>query len=254
MNSIPKLVFSQFSSEFETELQMDGERSRSSTTEREVINTALVSIGFCSIFLVICAIWKFENDRQKRHPGIWRDLTRRAQDLNMSTKDRLFYVLWGINLAVFLAWHKHGWEQFLITYFASGPSSSNHGSSCMALILSVFSHIKLYHFALNMAGLYQHIGPLMAVMGPEQFLAFYLSGGVVANFFSRAFKIALGETGKSVGASGALFAMMGFHASLDSNSRYQESLYQNVADCSDNFILIFRACYCQWSNFHLDQL
>ena len=46
-------------------------------------------------------------------------------------------------------------------------------------------------------------------MGPEQFLAVYLSAGVVTSFASMVYKVATRTTNFSLGASGAICAVLG---------------------------------------------
>lgn len=72
------------------------------------------------------------------------------------------------------------------------------------LITSMFLHGGIIHLALNMYALYA-IGPLIEkLFGKIKFISIYFIGGVTASLFSYLFSASV-----SIGASGAIFALLG---------------------------------------------
>lgn len=68
------------------------------------------------------------------------------------------------------------------------------------MILSIFSHYSLLHLAANMYVLHSFSTGIVASLGKEQFLALYLSSGVISSFASHFYKVVFGLPGLSVGA------------------------------------------------------
>lgn len=57
------------------------------------------------------------------------------------------------------------------------------------------------------------------VMGPEQLTALYLASGVMASLVSHCYKVAVGSTIASVGASGAILGVVSFTCAAFPNSQ-----------------------------------
>ena len=74
---------------------------------------------------------------------------------------------------------------------------------------SVFAHVDLTHMALNSYVLWS-FAPMMIdrMFGVEQFWAFYLAGGAMSGLASTAAQAAVGKFSPSVGASGAICALI----------------------------------------------
>lgn len=68
------------------------------------------------------------------------------------------------------------------------------------MVLSTFSHYSIFHLAANMYVLHSFSTIAVAALGKEQFLAVYLSSGVIASFASHVYKTMLGVPGLSLGA------------------------------------------------------
>jgi rhomboid-like protein len=64
--------------------------------------------------------------------------------------------------------------------------------------------------AMNMFVLHSFLPSAVAVLGKYDTLFLYLSGGVVSAYGSHMFKILKGVTAPSLGASGAIMALLGF--------------------------------------------
>ena len=77
------------------------------------------------------------------------------------------------------------------------------------MFLSVFSHYSYWHLAANMFVLSSFCPIIVKALGPEQFLAFYCSSGVWSSFFSLAIRVTRHQTASSLGASGAIMAILG---------------------------------------------
>jgi membrane associated rhomboid family serine protease len=92
------------------------------------------------------------------------------------------------------------------------PDGSRHviegvsGGAYWQLATSVFSHVEVLHIAFNMLALY-FLGPqLEAILGRARFLAIYLLSGLAG---STAVMWLSHSNGQTLGASGAIFGLMG---------------------------------------------
>ncbi len=74
------------------------------------------------------------------------------------------------------------------------------------LVTSVFTHVDLLHIGFNMLALYFLGPPLEAVLGRARFLALYLASGIAG---SAAVMLLSQPNGQTLGASGAVFGLMG---------------------------------------------
>ncbi|WP_445256318.1 rhomboid family intramembrane serine protease [Nocardioides aurantiacus] len=131
------------------------------------------------------------------------------------------FVLIGLNVAVFLAVLATGGRSSRLTdYLALLPQSAakQYGDGSVELVrgvsdgavwevlTSAFTHVQPLHIAFNMLALY-FLGPtLESVLGRARYLALYLvsalSGSAVVMVLS-------GENTQTLGASGAVFGLMG---------------------------------------------
>ncbi|KAI1286007.1 Presenilins-associated rhomboid-like protein, mitochondrial [Halotydeus destructor] len=134
----------------------------------------------------------------------------------LKESDKLFAGLLLANLLVFGGWHVRSLTPTMFKYFVCSASRKNIFSS---MTLTMFSHHSFIHLACNMFVLHSFIPPLMNYMGKEQFLAVYLSSGVVASFFSKFVKVLFRENGVSVGASGAILGVVAFTCLLHPDSQ-----------------------------------
>ncbi|MCS0635226.1 rhomboid family intramembrane serine protease [Streptomyces sp. LP05-1] len=74
------------------------------------------------------------------------------------------------------------------------------------LVTAVFLHQEIWHFALNMLGLWWLGGPLEAALGRVRYLALYLLSGLAGSAF---FFLEAAPNEPSLGASGAIFGLLG---------------------------------------------
>ncbi|XP_050553596.1 presenilins-associated rhomboid-like protein, mitochondrial isoform X2 [Spodoptera frugiperda] len=149
-------------------------------------------------------LWKpfFFTVGQKAEPG---PLTKWWRSLRDSEK--VFYPILAANLLVFGAWRVRSLQPYMIKYFCSNPSGS---SRCLPMLLSTFSHYSAMHLAANMYVLYSFMPAAVASLGKEQFVAMYLSAGVISSFASFVYKVLLNQPGLSLGASGAIMSVLAY--------------------------------------------
>lgn len=111
------------------------------------------------------------------------------------------YALIAANVIIFAGFHFPRTMPFLAKHFLHTATSPAY-----TVLTSSFAHMQLWHLGFNMLAL-SSFGPLVAhTLGVNQFLALYLSSGVMAGFVSHlAHGRVLGWA--SLGASGAIFAI-----------------------------------------------
>lgn len=113
-------------------------------------------------------------------------------------------VIIGMNVLVFSAWQIKGLQTFMIKWFASTPAIKKSSP----LLLSCFSHSEFWHIGANMFVLWSFAPLIQSLLGTEQFVGFYVAGGTISSLASFYFKVAVGSVVPSLGASGALLAVL----------------------------------------------
>lgn len=130
------------------------------------------------------------------------------------------WVLLGINIAVWLAIAADGGDNsLLVSKLAIIPDFSAQvvdqqpqlvdgvaQGSWWQIITSAFTHVAVLHIALNMLALYVFGPPLEQILGRLRFVTLYLVAGVTGSAGVMLFSDAHGMT---VGASGAIFGLLG---------------------------------------------
>uniref|UniRef100_A0A3B3VT81 rhomboid protease n=1 Tax=Poecilia latipinna TaxID=48699 RepID=A0A3B3VT81_9TELE len=110
-----------------------------------------------------------------------------------------------VNAAVLCCWRIPAMQRTMIKYFTSNPASK---TQCLPMILSSFSHYSIIHMVANMYVLWTFSSGIVSLLGKEQFLAVYLSAGVISTMVSYVCKTASGRFYPSLGASGAVMAVL----------------------------------------------
>jgi len=106
-----------------------------------------------------------------------------------------------------------------IEYYALHPLSILSGKSLWTFITSVFAHSGFFHLVVNMFSLF-FVGSLVEkLLGKKRYFWFYLISGVFAGVFFTliAYLFNAGIDAYAVGASGALFALVGLLIILTPN-------------------------------------
>lgn len=187
----------------------------------DLVRPGAFTVFFTGGSIATCAVWQYENMRSKalqarmfvfggesgggRKAGEWRQELRQWW-LGLTEGQRLFWPLCALNGLVFTAWRLPALHPFMMRWFLCGPAGP---AKCLPMILSAFSHYSPLHLACNMFVLHSFITPAVQLLGSEQFLAVYLSAGVVSSFSSMVYKVATKGTGLSLGASGAICCVLG---------------------------------------------
>ena len=133
-------------------------------------------------------------------------------------------ILLGINIAVWLAIAADGGSDSVIaSKLAIVPNWSvltpagdapqvvdgvAHGAWWQVLT-STFTHIQVFHIVLNMVALYMFGPPLEQILGRLRFLTLYVVSGITGSAGVMLFS---NEHGMTVGASGAIFGLLGASA------------------------------------------
>jgi membrane associated rhomboid family serine protease len=87
------------------------------------------------------------------------------------------------------------------------PYQVARGDNGIGMLLAHFSHTSLAHLAFNMFALYSFAGPVLAAVGPAQFLMIYVVAGLGSDLV--VFALRKGDpTYRCLGASGSVFGIM----------------------------------------------
>jgi membrane associated rhomboid family serine protease len=128
-------------------------------------------------------------------------------------------LLIGINILVFLYQITLGegqLEQFIRTYGVV-PAQIQQGEDLISLLTSMFMHGGWMHIIGNMLSLWIFGDNVEAALGKVLYLGFYLAGGLAASAVHILFS--LGSTTPSLGASGAIAAVMGAYVVMFPKAR-----------------------------------
>ncbi|EFA03514.2 presenilins-associated rhomboid-like protein, mitochondrial [Tribolium castaneum] len=184
------------------------------------------TIGFSAACFVGAAIWEYENMRAhaiKMLKKPVRLFKRQADEFHsrshtllrqieekwklLTPGEKVFVPICLINVLVFGAWRIPRLQPFMLKYFCSNPGSK---SVCWPMILSTFSHYSGFHLLANMYVLHSFSTGAVHSLGKEQFLGLYLGAGVISSFTSYVYKVITKQPGLSLGASGAIMAILGY--------------------------------------------
>jgi len=92
--------------------------------------------------------------------------------------DRIVGTLIALNCGVFILWQTAD-KGFMADNFTVSLYNLQEGR-IWTLVTSCFSQSDPLHLLFNVLGIYFFSGNVLAVLGPQRFLAFYLSGGIVS--------------------------------------------------------------------------
>lgn len=184
----------------------------------------LFTVGVTATSFSCAAVWQYENIRAKTRtivekPWTWmngrnymRKKGRWRQELNnfwnsLTEGQKIFAPICLLNCLVFLAWRVPSWQPAMMKYFCSNPAAS---ALCWPMVLSTFSHYSALHLMANMFVLHSFSSGAVHSLGKEQFLGLYMSAGVISSFTSYLYKFATKAPGLSLGASGAIMAVLAY--------------------------------------------
>jgi len=176
------------------------------------------SVTFAAGTFAGVSIWQYENiySPQKFNSEWFKSKLQQKNDIKSTIKhywkklsqgEKVFAPICAINLLVFGLWRVHRIQPFMLRYFCSNPVAK---AVCWPMMLSTFSHYSAFHIFANMYVLHSFANVAVSSLGKEQFLYLYLCGGVLSSLSSYVFKTALATPGLSLGASGAIMAILAF--------------------------------------------
>ena len=135
------------------------------------------------------------------------DESIKAEDVFAKKKPVVTYGIIIINVILFIAMYIFGKGSYHIPtlkVFGANVTDLTKAGEYFRLITSAFLHAGIIHLAVNMYSLYV-IGPqIESFFGKTKYLTIYLGSALFGNLLSTVF-----NTGISVGASGAIFGLMG---------------------------------------------
>ncbi|XP_068277291.1 presenilin-associated rhomboid-like protein, mitochondrial [Nyctibius grandis] len=189
---------------------------------RRLVKPLFFAVGFTGSAFGSAAIWQYESLKSRVQTYFeearadWLDKIRpqKRGDFrkqvnswwnNLTEGQRTVTGIIAANVFVFCLWRLPGMRRIMFTYFTSDPSSK---ALCSPMLLSTFSHFSLFHMAANMYVLWSFSSSIVSLLGCEQFIAVYLSAGVISTFVSYVAKMATGRFEPSLGASGAIMTVL----------------------------------------------
>ncbi|XP_051522297.1 presenilins-associated rhomboid-like protein, mitochondrial [Myxocyprinus asiaticus] len=187
-----------------------------------LVKPFIFTIGFTGCSFGGAAIWQYESLKsrvqsyfddvkadwlEKIRPQKQGDLRKQVNQWwnSLSEGQKTVTGIIAANALVFCCWRIPPLQRSMLKYFTSNPSSK---ALCWPMLLSTFSHYSLFHLAANMYVLWSFSSSIVNMMGKEQFMALYLSAGVISTFISYVSKTATGRLGPSLGASGAIMTVL----------------------------------------------
>lgn len=197
-----------------------------------LLKSILFAGTFCGATFVGASIWQYESVRHALQQNSWKAWTKNLQGWQhkegefrkainswwngLNEGQRVFWPICFLNAIVFACWHHPALQTTMFRYFCSNPAAR---AVCWPMFLSTFSHFAIIHFGMNMYVLHSFSSAVGKSLGKEQFLAMYLSGGVVSSLASHAFKTVMRCPGPSLGASGAIMALLGYFCTQYPNAQ-----------------------------------
>jgi len=156
------------------------------------------------------------------------------------TKPRVTYTLIGLNLAIFLAQLLVGINELAVDY-GMWPFGIAVDDQWWRLVTSAFLHGSILHIAFNMYVLFVLGPPLERILGHARYLVLYIVaalGGSVASYAFSDIRTV------SVGASGAIFGLMG--ALIVAGRRLKADIRQVAVLLAINIVIGFIAPGVDW--------
>nr|XP_010591278.1 presenilins-associated rhomboid-like protein, mitochondrial isoform X2 [Loxodonta africana] len=168
---------------------------------RTLVKPLFFTVGFTGCAFGSAAIWQYESLKsrvQSYFDGLkadWLDSIRPQKEgdfrkeinkwwNNLSDGQRTVTGIIAANVIVCCLWRVPSLQRTMVRYFTSNPAST------------------------NMYVLWSFSSSIVNILGQEQFMAVYLSAGVISNFVSYMCKVATGRYGPSLGASGAIMTVL----------------------------------------------
>lgn len=130
---------------------------------------------------------------------------RKVDEIFKPKKPIMTYILIAINIFIFLIGILFNLQDTLINLFANYGPLVTEGKQYYRLLTSMFLHANIFHIGFNMYALYLLGSQAEGFFGKTKFLIIYLLSGITGSLLS----ILLNQDAVSVGASGAIFGILG---------------------------------------------
>lgn len=130
---------------------------------------------------------------------------RKVDEIFKPKKPIMTYILIAINIFIFLIGILFNLQDPLINLFANYGPAVTEGKQYYRLLTSMFLHANIFHIGFNMYALYLLGSQAEGFFGKTKFLIIYLLSGLTGSMLS----ILLNQEAVSVGASGAIFGILG---------------------------------------------
>ena len=172
-----------------------------------LLKPTLFVLGVTGASFAGCAILQYEKRRTKHRWTFNTNFDRfglKAWLKNLHEGHKVAAGIIASNICVFVAWQLPFLRSTMLKWFTTNPTNKRS----LPLLLSCFSHSEFWHIGANMFVLWSFAPLVHNLMGTEQFIAFYLAGGAMSSLVGHYFKIATRSRIPSLGASGALLAVL----------------------------------------------
>lgn len=187
-----------------------------------LVRPLVFTVGFTGCSFGAAAIWQYESLKsrvqsyfdevradwlEKLRPQKRGDVRKEINQWwhRLSEGQRTVTGIIAANVLVFCCWRVPSLQRSMIRFFTANPASK---TLCSPMLLSTFSHFSFLHMAANMYVLWSFSSSAVSMLGREQFMAVYLSAGVISSLVSYVCKTATGRFGPSLGASGAIMTVL----------------------------------------------
>ncbi|XP_033760860.1 presenilins-associated rhomboid-like protein, mitochondrial isoform X15 [Pecten maximus] len=184
-----------------------------------LVKSFAFTAGVCLCSFTGCMIWCYEDTRSQaqrfeRHLrtystdrsqkiGFRRDMEHIWSQIPPGVKAVAGII--AANLAVYAMWRAPALLSTMKRYFVLSTDNPR-----ISMLLSSFSHFNFVHIFMNMY-VFWSFKDIASKLGREQFMAVYLSAAVVSSLLSQVHIVARALPINSLGASGALMAILGMY-------------------------------------------
>jgi rhomboid-like protein len=128
---------------------------------------------------------------------------------HISDSDKFVGGMIAVNAAIFMAWNfLFPLKGFMYKYFTHNAFSGRN----LTLLTSNWSHMGGTHLVFNMFALWSFGRAVYDLVGKERFVGLYVTTGLLGSFASHMFHGMLRVNTYSLGASGAIYGLLGFVA------------------------------------------
>lgn len=118
-------------------------------------------------------------------------------------------ILVGLNVLIFLFMNLFHWEDKIYSYGALFWPSIKYENEYYRLLTCMFIHSSIEHLLNNMLVLLFIGDTLERTVGRIRYAIIYFASGIIAGLVSMSYNMGKGELVQSVGASGAIFGVVG---------------------------------------------